>query len=55
MAKTGDVIENPATGQRLRFLLTSADSGGELFRAEGAFPLDPGAGLDHGSAGEVTQ
>jgi mannose-6-phosphate isomerase-like protein (cupin superfamily) len=47
MAKTGDVIENPATGQRLRFLLTSADSGGELFRAEGAFPPASFAGVEH--------
>ena len=29
MIRKGDVIENPVTGERLRFLATSADTGGE--------------------------
>ena len=29
MIRTGDVIENPVTGERLHFLATSADTGGE--------------------------
>jgi len=29
MAQSGDVIENPVTGERLHFLATSADTGGE--------------------------
>ena len=31
MAHAGDVIENPVSGQRLIFRVTSADSDGELF------------------------
>ena len=29
MAKTGDIIENPITGERITFLQTAADTGGE--------------------------
>ncbi len=47
MAYTGDVIENPMTGQRLVFLVTSAESGGELFAAEGIFPPGGFAGVSH--------
>lgn len=47
MASTGEVIENPVTGQRLTFLVTCADSGGELFRAEGVFPVGGFAGVEH--------
>jgi quercetin dioxygenase-like cupin family protein len=47
MAHTGDVIENPVTGQRLVFLVTSADSDGELFAAEGIFPPGGFAGVPH--------
>lgn len=47
MARNGDTIENPVTGQRLTFLLIGADSGGELFRAEGAFPPGGFAGVEH--------
>jgi mannose-6-phosphate isomerase-like protein (cupin superfamily) len=47
MAYAGDEIHNPVTGQRLRFLVTPADSHGELFRAEGAFPPGGFAGVDH--------
>ena len=38
MADAGDVIENPATGQRLTVLATARDPAGEVFRAVGAFP-----------------
>ncbi len=47
MAHAGDVIENPVTGQRLIFLITSADSDGELFAAEGIFPPGGFAGVSH--------
>lgn len=47
MARAGDVIENPVTGQRLTFLVTTADSDGELFAAEGIFPASGFAGVAH--------
>ena len=47
MAQAGDVIENPVTGQRLTFLVTAADSAGELFVAEGGFPPGGFAGVAH--------
>lgn len=47
MAQAGDVIENPVTGQRLVFLITSSDSDGELFAAEGMFPPGGFAGVSH--------
>jgi quercetin dioxygenase-like cupin family protein len=47
MAHAGDVIENPVTGQRLIFLVTSADSDGRLFAAEGIFPPGGFAGVPH--------
>jgi mannose-6-phosphate isomerase-like protein (cupin superfamily) len=47
MADAGDVIENPATGQRLTFLATARDTAGEVFRAEGAFPPGGFAGVEH--------
>ena len=34
MAKPGDVLENPFTGQTLVFLRTAADTGGELLEVE---------------------
>jgi hypothetical protein len=36
MADAGDVIDNPVTGQRLVFLVTPSDSGGQVFAAEAA-------------------
>jgi quercetin dioxygenase-like cupin family protein len=30
MARTGDTIENPATGERITFVRTAAETGGEL-------------------------
>jgi quercetin dioxygenase-like cupin family protein len=47
MAHASDVIENPVTGQRLIFLVTSADSDGEVFAAEGIFPPGGFAGVAH--------
>ncbi len=47
MADTGDVIENPVSGQRLTFLATGRDTGGDLFRAEGVFPPGGFAGVEH--------
>lgn len=47
MADAGDVIEKPVTGQRLRFLATARDTGGEVFRGEGAFPPGGFAGVEH--------
>ena len=34
MARPGDMIENPVTGERMTFLKTHADTGGELLRVE---------------------
>ena len=47
MAQAGDMIENPVSGQRLIFLITSADSNGDLFAAEGIFPPGGFAGVPH--------
>ena len=41
MAKSGDVIENPVSGERVTFHQTAAETGGELLRWEHA--LRPGA------------
>ncbi|MEO6197040.1 MAG: cupin domain-containing protein [Dehalococcoidia bacterium] len=41
MAKTGDVIENPVSGERVTFQRTAAETGGELLRWE--HTLRPGA------------
>jgi quercetin dioxygenase-like cupin family protein len=38
MTHAGDEMFNPRTGQRMRFLLTAADTGGELMRAETVNP-----------------
>ncbi len=46
MAKAGDIIENPITGERIRFLETAKDTGGELLRLEYlAPPHTPGPPL----------
>ena len=34
MARAGDVLENPATGERLTFLRTAADTGGDVLEYE---------------------
>jgi mannose-6-phosphate isomerase-like protein (cupin superfamily) len=38
MARRGDVIHNPVTGERIRFLATAADTDGELLRFELTMP-----------------
>jgi len=40
VAKAGDVIENPITGERITFLQTTRETGGELLRYE--YVLPPG-------------
>jgi mannose-6-phosphate isomerase-like protein (cupin superfamily) len=37
VARPGDVLENPATGERIIFRRTAADTGGELLRYEAVF------------------
>jgi hypothetical protein len=37
MAKSGEVLENPITGQRLVFHRTSEDTGGELLEVESVY------------------
>jgi hypothetical protein len=34
MAHTGQIVVNPVTGERITFLQTVADTGGQVFRAE---------------------
>jgi quercetin dioxygenase-like cupin family protein len=46
MARRGDVIENPITGERITFLETAEDTEGELLRAD--FCLKPGGFLPGG-------
>jgi quercetin dioxygenase-like cupin family protein len=43
MAHAGEQIENPRTGQRMTFLQTGADTGGELLRIE---CFSPATGVD---------
>lgn len=38
MARTGDTIENPRTGQRMRFVQTGAETNGELLQIECVSP-----------------
>lgn len=38
MARRGDMIENPLTGERVTFLETTRDTGGELLRFEYVLP-----------------
>ena len=47
MISAGDVLDNPVTGQRLRGMLTGAESGGRLFRAELLVPAGGSAGPRH--------
>ena len=43
MAQVGETIENPRTGQRMVFLQTAAETGGELLRIE---CFNPATGVD---------
>jgi quercetin dioxygenase-like cupin family protein len=38
MAKAGDIIENPITGERITFLKTTRETNGELLRFEYVVP-----------------
>ena len=38
-ARGGDVVENPLTGERVTFLETVGDTGGDLLRFEYALPV----------------
>ncbi len=54
MAKTGDVIENPTTGERITFLKTTRETNGELLRFEYSLPPGPRslAAADHRAPGK---
>jgi mannose-6-phosphate isomerase-like protein (cupin superfamily) len=41
MLRAGDEIENARTGQRMKFVVTAEDSGGELLRLEAHSPPGP--------------
>jgi quercetin dioxygenase-like cupin family protein len=46
MARRGDIVENPMTGERITFLETARDTGGELLRLDWSLEPDgflPGA------------
>jgi hypothetical protein len=47
VARAGDVLENPATGERLVFLQTAAETGGELLEYELEFVPSGFAVRDH--------
>ena len=47
MARAGDVLDNPATGERLTFLRTAADTGGEVLEYELEFVPRGFAARDH--------
>ena len=47
MAREGDVLENPTTGDRLVFLRTAAETGGELLEYELEFVPRGFAARDH--------
>ena len=47
MARAGDVLENPATGDRLTFLRTAAETGGEVLEYEIEFVPGGFATRDH--------
>ena len=47
MARAGDVLENPASGDRLVFLRTAAETGGELLEYELEFVPRGFAARDH--------
>jgi len=47
VARAGDVLENPATGERLTFLRTAADTGGEVLEYELEFVPRGFAARDH--------
>ena len=47
MARTGQTIENPATGERLTFVTTAADSGGEVLVMENVWTRPDHRTVEH--------
>jgi quercetin dioxygenase-like cupin family protein len=47
MAHTGQTIENPATGERVTFVTTAADSGGEAVVMESVWPRPGKRAFEH--------
>jgi quercetin dioxygenase-like cupin family protein len=47
MAQPGEVVHNPITGERYRWQLTSAETGGELARAEVRVRPGGGSTIEH--------
>ena len=47
MARAGRTIENPATGERITFVTTAADSGGELLAMDSVWTRPGRRALEH--------
>jgi quercetin dioxygenase-like cupin family protein len=47
MARSGQTVENPATGERVTFIRTSADTGGELLELELVWPREGQRAPEH--------
>ena len=47
MAHAGQTVENPATGERITFVETAADSGGELLAMESVWPRPGHRATEH--------
>ena len=47
MARAGQTVENPATGERVTFVQTAADSGGELLVMDDVWPRPGHRAVEH--------
>jgi quercetin dioxygenase-like cupin family protein len=47
MPRTGDSIENPATGERIVFLITAEETGGELLEMDAFWPRPGHRAAEH--------
>ena len=47
MARAGETISNPATGERVTFVRTAADTGGELLEMELEWPFEGYRAAEH--------
>ena len=47
MPKTGDSLENPATGERIVFLVTAEETGGELLEMDAFWPRPGRRAFEH--------
>jgi quercetin dioxygenase-like cupin family protein len=47
MARAGETVENPATGERVTFVRTGADTGGELLELELVWPHEGQRAPEH--------